>query len=251
MTQFMNGLDALNAIEEKNESTKSKNEMASMKSGAKYLVKVIEKSAVQRVYAYGDFSTSVHTFVAKNPSDKTDKGFPTGNLTPWDKAYLYHKNLSEVYTDKHGAQAGRYRPKPRFAIGFYDLDAGKEIIVDLTKNQAQQVADSIKKYEKKIGKIAFELSKTGESTGTVVSLSPIIDMDEDLTDKQRANFESAPATFDMSLFDGIWYEMDEAEQLQKLTQAGFDIALIGASKTATDASATTAGGEIAEEDLPF
>ena len=78
-------------------------------------------------------------------------------------------------------------------------------------------------------------------------LSPL-DLD-DLTDKQRANFEKAPEEFDHAVFNGIWYEQDEAQQVVLLRQAGFDVTKIGYS-AAPDATET--GGEIPDdENLPF
>ncbi|MDF1511646.1 hypothetical protein PZE06_26580, partial [Robertmurraya sp. DFI.2.37] len=132
-------------------------------------------------------------------------GFPVENLTPWDKAWKYHKDLSEDFSDHHGQEAGKYRAKQRFAMGFFDLTSGEPIIVDVSKAQAQAIHAVIKKFEKKLGKVAFELSKSGSGTTTTVSLTPVIDMDDELTPEQRANFDKAPDVFDMSLFDGLLY----------------------------------------------
>jgi hypothetical protein len=64
-------------------------------------------------------------------------------------------------------------------------------------------------------------------------LSVVFDLDEDLDDKERANFAKFEgAEFDMSLFDGLLYEADDAEQVDNLVKAGFDPALIGLAKTA-------------------
>ena len=118
-------------------------------------------------------------------------------------------------------------------MAFFNLTDGAPIIVDLTKNQAQAVAASITKYEKKLGKIAFELSKDGDGTATKVSLTPILDMEEDITDKERANFEKAPEAFPDDIFNGIWFEQDETQMLESLKLANFDISLIGYSATSS------------------
>jgi hypothetical protein len=132
--------------------------------------------------------------------------------------------------EEYKAEAGKYRAKERYAFGFIDLETGEPIIVDLSRKQAQGVHAVITKYEKKLGKLAFELSKNGSSTSTVVSLSPVIDMDDDLTDKERENFaKQDEKMFDMTLFDGLLYEADEKQQIENLVAAGFDITLIGLS----------------------
>jgi hypothetical protein len=61
--------------------------------------------------------------------------------------------------------------------------------------------------------------------------------DEELTDKERANFAKYDGKeFDMSLFEGLLYEAEEKEQIENLVAAGFDITLIGLSIGASSKS---------------
>lgn len=255
MTKFQAGADALNALNQEDNGGE-KQEFTSFKSGTTLFVKVLGAADLIQFYSYGIFK-QVNSFVAANPSKKSAKGYPVEDYTPWDSAWKYHKDLSKDFNDEHGIEAGKYRPKQRFAMGFIDLDTGEPIIIDVSKNQAQAIHASIKKYEKKLGKLAFELAKTGQSTSTTVSLSPVLDFDDDLTDKQKENFGKAPESFDMELFNGLLYEADEAEQLELLTQAGFDITLIGydkdEGKTQGKADDVTEKSEtgISEDILPF
>ena len=243
--QFASGLDALNALNETNEGTGGGGaEFASFKSGTKYIVRVIDKAAVQMAFSYGIFK-QVNSFVAKEPSKKSANGYPVADYTPWDKAWKYHKDLSEDFSDAHGQEASKYRCKQRFAMAFYDLDAGAYIIVDVSKKQAQAIAAVIAKNEAKLTKKAFELEKVGTGTSTSVMLSPL-DLD-DLTDKQRENFDKAPAEFDQNVFNGIWYEQDEAQQVALLKQAGFDVTKIGYTADAPPAN----DGVPTEDELPF
>ena len=242
--QYTSGLDALNALNETNESGGNNAEFAKFGSGSKYIVKVVDKAAVQMAYVYGIFK-QINSFVAKEPSTKSKNGYPVDNLTPFDKAWKYHKDRSKDFSDADGQEASKYRAKTRFAFALYDLDTGAYIIVDLSKNQAQAIATVISKNEAKLGKKAFELEKTGQGTSTSVILSPL-DLD-DLTDKQRENFDKAPTEFDQSVFNGIWYEQDEAQQVALLRQAGFDVTKIG-----FEANASETGADIPDEsDLPF
>jgi hypothetical protein len=238
MSQFQSGADALNSLNASNEGGGGSGaEFAKFSSGTTYKVRVLGTTDLIKFYGYGIYK-KINSFVAKNPSVKNAKGFAESNLTPWDLAAKYYQDLVFKARDEGNAkaeednkkEAAKYRVKERYALGFIDLETGEPIIVDLSRNQAKVVHAVIKKYEKKLGKLAFELSKSGSSTSTVVSLSPVIDMDEDLTDKERANFDKQDGKeFDMKLFDGLLYEADEKQQIENLVAAGFDITLIGLS----------------------
>ena len=249
MTNYQTGADALNALntEATNEKT---TEFASFKTGTTYVVKVLGTANLISFFSYGIFG-KLNSFVAANPSKKSAKGYPIENLTPWDKAWKYHKDLSTDFSDKHGQEAAKYRAKQRFALGFYDLTSGQPIIIDVSKPQAKAIMDVINKYAKKLDKLAFELSKSGSGTSTVVSLSPILDLEEDITPEQRANFEKAPAEFDMSLFDGLLFEVDDNTQVQYLAQVGFDVTKIGYSNAPSDDATTIPSDVPDDEDLPF
>lgn len=238
MTQYQSGLDALNALEGNNGGEqKAGGSFASFKTGTTYKVAVLGTADLIKFHSYGIFK-KVNSFVAKNPSVKNARGFAESNFTPWDLASNYYSDLKRKAEDagqaakveEYKAEAGKYRAKERFAFGFIDLETGEPVIVDLSRKQAQGVHAVIKKYEKKLAKLAFELSKSGSGTSTVVSLSPIIDMDDDLSDKERENFgKVAGKPFDMELFEGLLYEAEDKEQIENLVAAGFDISLIGLS----------------------
>lgn len=225
MTKYQSGVDAINALNQSDEGGGSNAEFTPFKSGTTITVKVLGTADLISFFSYGIFK-QVNSFVAKNPSKKSQRGNPVEDLTPWDKAWKYHADKSEEFGDHHSQEAYKYKPKQRFALGFIDLDSGEPIIVDLSKNQAQAVHGEILKRQERLDQYAFELTKQGQSMNTTVSLSliPVID---DLTDKQQKNFENAPKEFDMSLFEGILYEADEDEQIENLVRAGFDVKLIG------------------------
>lgn len=265
MTQFQSGADALNSLNATNEGGNgNKAEFASFKSGTSYKVRVLGSADLIRFYGYGIFK-KVNSFVAKVPSIKNAKGFAESNFTPWDLASNYYSDLKRKADDAGQAakaedyktEAGKYRAKERYALGFIDLATGEPIIVDLSKKQAQGVHAVIKKNEKKLGKVAFELEKTGSSTNTIVMLSPLsLDPDdEEVSDKERANFaKNDGKEFDMTLFDGLLYEADEQQQIENLVAAGFDITLIGLSIGTNEVAGgdtNSADGEIDIENLPF
>lgn len=255
LTQYTNGLDALNAMAQTNDGGGNDSEFTSFSSGTSFKVRVIGKAAVQMAYGYSIYK-KVNSFVAKNPSTRDENGYVSDNLTPWDRVSEFYRKQSKQFQDAMSQEAYKYAGKPRFAFAFFDLAKGETIIVDLSKAQALAVSGAIAKYESKIGKLAFELSKEGSSTNTKVSLTPIIDMDEDLTDAERANFAKGPTmeTFDHAIFNGIWYEQNDEQMVALLRQAGFDVTKVGYSAVA-DASETaedTPPGETpSEDDLPF
>lgn len=239
MTNVISGLDALSFLEDKQET--SSNSFTSLKSGDSRKVKVIGFPDFNAVASYGIFKQT-NTFIPENPSKLSDNGYPIADLTPWDLAWRYHKDLSKEFGDHHSTEASKYRVKIRYAIGFYDLDEKEFIVIDFTLNQAKKIIGAIVKQNEagRLGKRAFELTKTGTGTSTEVGLD--VELLDDLTPEQAKAFEEAPAEFDKSLFDGLYYVMNEEQQIESLTQAGFDVSLIGLTPKQ--------GGNTAEES-PF
>jgi len=216
----------------------SESPIVSFKSGTTFKVGVKSIFDVAEYYGYSVFK-KVNTFVPKNPAERNAKGFVTANPTVWDRAadLLYADaktakdgGATEANVKKITDEAYLYRGKPRFLRAFFDLTTGKDIVIDLSPKQEKTLKTVIEKYAKRLGTLAFELSKTGESTSAVVALSPVIDMDEDLTEAERGNFAKlADAPFDMSSFESCLYVADEAEQTKNLVIAGFDIGRLGLS----------------------
>lgn len=264
--QVQAGADALTALNQSDDNGGNKQEFASFKSGESYTVKALGTADLITFYSYGIYNV-INSFVAENPSKKSAKGFPVENLTVWDKAWRHHADQSEQFQDEQSQEAYKYRAKQRFALGFIDLDTGEPIIVDVSRNQAQVLHGAINENADKLGRLSFQLSKQGTGTKTTVSLRPYvdvemvdklrkaeIDVEDDLTAEQRKHFDGAPDKFDMTLFDGLLYEMDEEEQLETLVRAGFDISLIGLDApkaVAEEGTEVFDGADIEESELPF
>lgn len=231
-------------------------------SGTTLKIRIKSGEDSAEYYAHGIYE-KVKTFVPKVPAERNAKGYVTANPSVWDQAadLLY---ADATAAEKAGAttdevkairnEAYLLKGKPRYLVAFGNLETGEDSFVDLTPKQAKGVLAAITKYAKKLDKLAFELSKTGSSTDTVVTLSPIIDMDEDLTDVERANFEKCGAqSFNFELFEGFLYEADEAEQTKNLVIAGFDIGRLGLSIGATGGGqpkADDAAPPISDADAP-
>lgn len=226
-------------------------------SGTSLKVRIKSAEDSAEYYAHGVYG-KVNTFVPKTPADRNAKGYVTGNHSVWDRAadllYADARAAKEagapeadvkLITDK----AYLLKSKARYLIGFGNLETGGDGFVDLTPKQAKGVLAAITKYAKKLDKVAFELTKAGSSTDTTVTLSPVLDMDEDLTDQERANFAKCGETpFSFESFEGFLFEADEAEQTKNLVIAGFDIARLGLSIGAAAAKADGDAPPIDEND---
>ncbi|MDQ0168717.1 hypothetical protein [Paenibacillus tundrae] len=239
--------------------------IVSFKSGSTFKVGVKSVFNVAEYYGYSIYK-KVNTFVPKNPPTRNARGYIDANPTVWDEAatLLYAEAdkakkaaASEAEVKKITDEAYLYRGKQRFLRSFFDLTTGKDIVVDLSPKQEKTLKAVIEKYAKKLGTIAFELTKTGEGTNAVVALSPIIDMDEDLAEPERKNFAKlADAEFDFAAFETCLYVADEEEQTKNLVIAGFDIGRLGLSigANANSAPAPSDSGkplDISDDDLPF
>lgn len=223
--------------------------LVSFTSGTSLKVRVKSAEDSVEYYAYGMFG-KVNTFVPEKSAERNDRGYVTANPTVWDRAAdaLYADSKAakdagnETLAKEISDEAYNFRGKARYLVAFGSLETGEDIIVDLTQNQAKAVFAAIAKYAKRLDKLAFELAKTGSSTSTVVSLSPIIDMDEDLTEAERKNFAKAgEKPFDFGKFEEALFVADEAEQIKNLVKADFDIGRLG----------LTYGGGVAEEVTPI
>jgi hypothetical protein len=239
MSQFKKGAAALGALQNGgSEGNSVDSEFAKFGVGTTYKVRVLGTEDLMQYFGYGVYK-KVNTFVSKKPSDRDDKGNAIDNLTPWDLAEKHYRDQqfsekdagNEQEAKELGQKASVYRGKEKYVMGFVNLVNGEEIVVDFTRNQALEVYATIMKYEKKLGKLAFELSKTnatGQAKDTKVTLTPLIDFEDDLTPEEQANFKKFDGNqFNQSLFDGLLYEADEKTQIENLVAAGFDISLIG------------------------
>lgn len=217
------GAEALEAIEQADKPVTPSNRYSPFPANKEYLVKFTGLEEFMFFYSYSYFGRT-KTFVPEVPSVKDEFGNPIDNLTVWDKAYLHYKEKSKEFNDEMHKKAEPYRPKPRVAVGMFDLNAGKEIVIDLSRNQASHVITFLKQQEQHLDRLAFRISKNKSGEMSVI---PVMFLDTELTEEQLANFNSAPKEPNFSKFEGINFEADEDEQLRRLIQTGFDVSLIG------------------------
>lgn len=190
--------------------------LKSFKSGTTYKVRVLglqDRAAYKAHSAYKVFYTSVHT---------DDDLYCKARTLLFQDA---NKMEDGEAKDAVLAMAKALKPQDRYLFGFASISgetAGEQIVLDVTKAQAKILIAGVNKNANKIGKKGFEIEKTGSSTNTVVSISPL-DLD-DLTEKELAAFEGFEgAEFDKEVFGNIFKPATEQQQLQDLQKLGFDI----------------------------
>lgn len=184
--------------------------------------------------------------------------------TPCTRDDYYDMAVELLYSDANSADedtakdirkvAGLLRAKPRYLMGFINLDSGEPIIIDFSKKQAQGVLATIKKYEKRLDKLAFELSKTGKGQSTTVALNVLIDPEEDLNDTQRKHFEeSAGKQIPDEIYENCLYVKKPSEQLEDLRQFEhkYKVNLIDRMNIDPAHLEAVAPIDISEEDMPF
>lgn len=220
------------------------------------LLKKINAGTVLKVRA-------LPTAVVKYHAHSVYKTFNTTPCTkPAGKEDLYDKACDLLYKDAKAAEeagasekevkdmrdrAYSLKAKERYLIGFINLEDGKPIVVDFTAKQGKAVVAELQKRKTKLSRFAFELTKTGSSTDTVVSFGVVLDMEEDITDKEREFFEkSADYEFDMSVFETVFSVNNEEKQLEDLRAFGFDLSRLGFGE-----GTSTEGEEKKEEDTDF
>lgn len=258
MAEVFFGEDALARGAESNEGGGGGAEFTSFKSGTLKKVKAANMSktggyipATMAYFAYGSFKPQVNTFVAKEPSKKSKKGYPVENLTPWDLAWKFHADKSEKFQDAHSQEAYKYLPKLKYATAFIDLETGEPIFVEFTKKQFDDdIKPVLTRYAKKLDTMAFELSKDGKSTSTKVSLSPIIDVEEDLSADEQKHLKESESILEPSHFEGLLYERDEKEMIQGLMVMGFDVTKIGLTPVTSEDEGAQEAAEEAANQIP-
>ncbi|WP_095021887.1 hypothetical protein [Bacillus thuringiensis] len=220
------------------------------------LLKKISAGTVLKVRALPTAVVKYHAHSAFKKFNTTPCTKPAGKEDLYDKAcdllYKDAKAAEEAGADAKEVEAMRnvayqLKAKERYLIGFVNLEDGKPIVVDFTAKQGKAVVAELQKRKTKLSRFAFELTKTGSSTDTVVSFGVVLDMEEDLTDKEREHFEkSADFEFDMSVFETVFSVNKEDKQLEDLRAFGFDVSRLG-----FDEGIETEGEEKKEEDEDF
>jgi hypothetical protein len=212
---------AQSATQEKQDFSKA---LVSLKSGTSLKVRVPSNEDFVEWYCHSVFKKFYSTPCTK----------PAGQPDLYDKAVdiLYKeadaakKAGNEDRAEELRNEAYQLKAKPKYLFGFYNLPDGQPIVIDVSKKQAQALIGTIDKMANRLDRKAFELSKTGTSTSTTVSLLPIDE--EDLSDAEIKNFEAtAGKAFPDELYEKVLFVKPESDQINDLKAFGFDVSKLG------------------------
>lgn len=249
---FFSGEQALDFLKD-NKGSSFENKFSHLKDGDTRIVKVLGAGDLVSVPTYSIFK-SVNTFTPDPLPTLNSNGYVVDNLTPFDVVSKYYREQSENFGDENSQLAYRYGIKHRFAIGFYDLDEKKCIVIDFSKKQAQTVFGAIQSNAKRLNNRAFEITKRDRGQ---IQINPILP--DELEDAQQKAFEEAPKEFDKELFEDLYFKRDKAGMIEALAQDGVDVEKFGFTKPKLkeeDSSGenpfeTDAKVEVDDDDLPF
>jgi hypothetical protein len=211
------GRDAVaSAMQERVDYSKA---LKTFKSGVTLKVRVLSTEDVQEYYAH-----SVYKKINTTPC------FGKAHPDYYDEAVeiLYQEaRAAEASGDEKGAKELRdsaymLKAKQRYLIGFVNLEDGKQIVIDVSKNQEKTIMAHIDKSANKLGNKWFELKKTGSGKDSMVMISAE-DL-EDLTDAERKHFDEANGTtFNKDVFGKLFAPRSPKDQLNDLRNFGFDV----------------------------
>lgn len=214
---IVKGLQAIqNATQEKKTFEKV---VKYLKAGQSFTVRIPSIEEVAEIYVHNMFGV-FNTFKCER-DDYLDKAVDVlyKEVNQMKAAGASEEEMKPVKDLAYALKA-----KPRYFFGFINLEDGKPMLIDLSKKQAGGVHAVIAKYEKKLDKLAFEISK---AQGGTVSITPVIDLD-DLTAEQRKHFEeSAGKEIPAEAYESAAWQAKPEEQLEALKKAGFDLTRIG------------------------
>lgn len=177
------GVDAVESAQhEKQDFSKF---IKSLKSGTAFKVRVPSANDVVEVYMH-----SVYDVFYSTPCTTRDDLYDKAVELLRADQKQEDANGNTALAEQLGKHAYNLTAKPRYLFGFINLENGEPIIIDLSKKQAQGIITTIKKYEKRLNQLAFEISKTGSGQSTAVTINPLMFLDEDLTEKELANFKA-------------------------------------------------------------
>jgi hypothetical protein len=155
-----------------------------LKSGTAFKLRVLGLHALAEVEIH-----SVYEVFNSTPCTKDDLYDKAVKLLRADQKALADKG-DEKGAEAIGKHAYALTAKPRYLFGFIDLADGKPMVIDLSKKQAQGVIATIKKYEKRLNQLAFEISKTGTGQSTTVGFNPLMFLEEDLTPQELKHYQA-------------------------------------------------------------
>lgn len=232
--QYNVGLEAAEAIlNQKNDSkqTSNKKESQSLKhflqDNESILVRVPDLTS--SVFPYQSHSYYVNEnekilpsvcHKVKGEEDLYDKAF---KVLIKEVSPLYKENIEEWKIQRNIAK--RFEPKNRFQFGFYKLEDGSPVIIDVAEKYAESIISSMKQLGANLYNFPITITRTGTEQNSSYSIMPYLNP---LDEEQQKHFnETASQSFNADLFVQTLYFKNEEQQLRDLVKMGFDVTKLG------------------------
>lgn len=232
-----------------------------LKAGESIIVRIPDSQTFVEYYSHGGYLLGSKYEIYSSACTRH-----TGEHDAYCKAVkIMYEDLEEIKKNK-GENSEEYkslhsiandlRSKRRMLFGFYNLDNGQPMILEVTGGQGDGLVQQIIKNEKKLNKFAFEVSKIGNGTDTIVTLT-LLDPADDLDSEQIENWNKTEGlNFDIKLFEESLYVKPEEYKVENLVKLGFDVTRIGfepPAKQGSEPQKQKSDDELMEEvsDLPF
>lgn len=219
-----------------------------LKDGESLIVRIPNIETCVFFYeAHSDFEEKIRPHACHKINNKEDLYDKAAKVLIKEAAPHWKKGDKEKYKEIR-QYSNRFESQMRYKFGFYDLENGEPIIIDVSKKFGDTIVKQLEKHTNKINKFAFEISREGAETNTNYTLMPYID---DLTDEQNNYFETCgEKDFDTSLYNKTLYFKNETQQLNDLEKMGFDVSRIGHTPTGNVTPDETAQESTAEKQQP-
>lgn len=184
----------------KKSGLKAKDEYITLKEDEEVKVRLLAVDDYVEYMSHGGYNLDIYTQPCPNPK--------AGNC-----AYcLASKSGVEEFD--------ALKLKPRYLFAFANLDNGKIMLLDLSKNQAKKLMSSIDEYEEDIDSIAFKLKRVGNGKDTAYVLNPILKMKS----PEKEAFEKFNGeVVDLQFFvDRLEVKVSTEEfKIRRLSEAGY------------------------------
>ena len=225
MTLIKKGSQAKeNIMKEGNEGQQQNSrQISTFKSGTTYKVRIPSTEDFAEWHSHSVFGK----FYSGACTGKEDLYCQAVKLI-YDEMNEEKKKGNDDKAEELRKEAYELKAKPRYLFGFFNLEDGEPIVIDVSKKQAQVLITGIDKMAKNLSKYPFEVTKSGQGQSTQVSITPILSAEDELTEQELKNFqETEGKEFPAEIYEEVLKVKSRDEQIEDLKTYGFDVSRLG------------------------
>jgi hypothetical protein len=177
-----------------------------LKDGDSVRVRIPSVEEYVEYMAHGSFDLGIYT----QPCI-----LPTGSRCAHDELVRHINDDLEVTKDDTNHPLHHFRSlyaRKRYLFAFFDIDEQMVRLFDATNNQAKALIASIEEYADSIDELAFTFKRSGETSSTSYTLSPILK----LKDADKEKFESFTGGIDENLYEEALQPRTFEQQIEEL-----------------------------------